>query len=123
MELVKIGKYLKDLLLSDNTVAEYLNDKIFPLVAVEGTTFPFLVYRRSGFVPASNKDLEDEIVTMELTILSAKYEDGIDVTDAVLNALIGQRSQYIDKERILGTSEDFLQDTYIQRLTIEIYLK
>lgn len=122
MKLVKIGKTLRSLLLSDNTVAEYLTGKIFPLVAVEGTTFPFLVYRRSGYTPVSNKDLEDEIVTVEVAILSDKYETSVDVADAVLTGLHGSNEE-IDRVKIIGTSEEFSDDIYIQKLIIDIYLK
>lgn len=122
MKLVKIGKTLRSLLLSDNTVAEYLTGKIFPLVAVEGTTFPFLVYRRSGYTPVSNKDLEDERVTMEVAILSDKYETSVDVADAVLTGLHGSNEE-IDRVKIIGTSEEFSDDIYIQKLIIDIYLK
>lgn len=122
MKLVKIGKTLRSLLLSDNTVAEYLTGKIFPLVAVEGTTFPFLVYRRSGYTPVSNKDLEDEIVTVEIAILSDKYETSVDVADAVLTGLHGSNEE-IDRVKIIGTSEEFSDDIYIQKLIIDIYLK
>lgn len=122
MKLVKIGKTLRSLLLSDNTVSEYLTGKIFPLVAVEGTTFPFLVYRRSGYTPVSNKDLEDEIVTVEVAILSDKYETSVDVADAVLTGLHGSNEE-IDRVKIIGTSEEFSDDIYIQKLIIDIYLK
>jgi len=122
MKLVKIGKTLKDLLLSDETVSEYLTDKIFPLVAVEGTTFPFLVYRRSGYTPVSNKDLEDERVTMEVAILSDRYENSVNVADSVLTGLQGSNEE-IDYVKIIGTSEEFSDDIYIQKLIIEIYLK
>jgi hypothetical protein len=122
MKLVKIGKTLRSLLLSDDTVAEYLTGKIFPLVAVEGTTFPFLVYRRSGYTPVSNKDLEDEIVTVEVAILSDKYETSVDVADAVLTGLHGSNEE-IDRVKIIGTSEEFSDDIYIQKLIIDIYLK
>ena len=122
MKLVKIGKTLKDLLLSDETVSEYLTDKIFPLVAVEGTTFPFLVYRRSGYTPVSNKDLEDERVTMEVAILSDRYENSVNVADAVLTGLHGSNEE-IDRVKIIGTSEEFSDDIYIQKLIIDIYLK
>lgn len=122
MKLVKIGKTLRSLLLSDNTVAEYLTGKIFPLVAVEGTTFPFLVYRRSGYTPVSNKDLEDEIVTVEVAILSDKYETSVDVADAVLTGLHGSNEE-IERVKIIGTSEEFSDDIYIQKLIIDIYLK
>jgi hypothetical protein len=122
MKLVKIGKTLRSLLLSNDTVAEYLTGKIFPLVAVEGTTFPFLVYRRSGYTPVSNKDLEDEIVTVEVAILSDKYETSVDVADAVLTGLHGSNEE-IDRVKIIGTSEEFSDDIYIQKLIIDIYLK
>lgn len=122
MKLVKIGKTLRSLLLSNDTVAEYLTGKIFPLVAVEGTTFPFLVYRRSGYAPVSNKDLEDEIVTVEIAILSDKYENSVDVADAVLTGLHGSNEE-IERVKIIGTSEEFSDDIYIQKLIIDIYLK
>lgn len=122
MKLVKIGKTLRSLLLSNDTVAELLTGKIFPLVAVEGTTFPFLVYRRSGYTPVSNKDLEDEIVTVEIAILSDKYENSVDVADAVLTGLHGSNEE-IDRVKIIGTSEEFSDDIYIQKLIIDIYLK
>ena len=112
MKLVKIGKTLKTLLLSNQAVATVLTGKIFPLVAVEGTTFPFLVYRRSGYVPAS----------MELAILSDKYETSVNVADAVLTGLHGSNSD-IDEVKIIGTSEEFSDDVYIQKLIINIYLK
>lgn len=122
MKLVKIGKTLRSLLLSNDTVAELLTGKIFPLVAVEGTTFPFLVYRRSGYTPVSNKDLEDEIVTVEIAILSDKYENSVDVADAVLTGLHGSNEE-IDRVKIIGTGEEFSDDIYIQKLIIDIYLK
>lgn len=122
MKLVKIGKTLKSLLLSNATVEEYLSGKIFPLVAVEGTTFPFLVYRRSGYKPVNNKDLEDEIVSLELSILSDKYENSVDVADAVLTGLQGSNEE-IDFINITGTNESFSSDVYIQKIQIEIYLK
>lgn len=122
MKLVKIGKTLKTLLLSNQAVAAVLTGKIFPLVAVEGTTFPFLVYRRSGYVPDGNKDFEDEVVSMELTILSDKYEIGVNVADAVITGLKGSNAD-IDEVKITGTSESFSSDVYIQRIQINIYLK
>lgn len=123
MNLVKIGKYFKELLLSDPTVSEDLSGKIFPLVAVEGTQFPFLVYRRSGYRPSGNKDLEDEVVNLEIAILSASYEEGVNVTDAVLDAINGASTEDIDNVKIIGTNEEFNYDTYIQNIQIEIYLK
>jgi hypothetical protein len=121
MKLVKIGKSLKTLLLSNQEVAETLTGKIFPLVAVEGTTFPFLVYRRSGYVPGGNKDFEDEVVTMELAILSDKYENSVNVADAVLTGLQGSNAD-INEVKIIGTSEEFSDDIYIQKLIINIYI-
>lgn len=123
MELVKIGRLFKTLLLSNEEVQDKIEDRVFPLVAVEGTKFPFLVYRRYAYRPTNNKDFEDEIISLEIAILSPKYEESVDVTDAVINAVNRKQTEEIENIKIMGSSEEFSGDTYIQKLQIDIYLK
>ena len=49
MKNFEVGKKLKTVLESDSQVAKYLKNKIFPIVANEGTNFPFLVYKRLSY--------------------------------------------------------------------------
>lgn len=123
MKNFKIGKELTSILLNNEDVTNVLNNKIFPLVANAGTTFPFVVYRRSGYRTDGNKDYADEIVSVELAILSQKYEESVNVADIVADALNRKETNIIDDIRIVNIYEDFSEDTYIQKISIDIYIK
>jgi hypothetical protein len=51
MKNFTVGKELTALLIADSTVQKLVDNKVFPLVANAGTTFPFIVYRRNGYRP------------------------------------------------------------------------
>lgn len=123
MKNFTVGKDIKTLLSSSADVTSALGNKIFPLIAPAKTTFPFLVYRRSYYTPQSNKDYDGEKVGVELVIASLKYEQGVDIADAVADALIHQTTDNIDDIAVIGVSEDYMDDTFIQRITIEATLK
>lgn len=120
MKNFKIGKDIKTLLMADTEVTNAIGEKLFPLVANAGTSFPFVVYRRNGYKPYSNKDYSDEIVYMELAVLSDKYSESVDVADKVANALEHKETINIDDIIIDNSTEEFDNDIYIQKITIQI---
>ena len=122
MKNFKIGKELTSILLNDATVSADVGNKVFPLVANAGTTFPFVVYRRSSYRPNNNKDYEDEIVSVELAILSEKYEQSVNIANHVADALNGKQTDLIETIKITNIFEDYQEDTYIQKLNIDIYI-
>lgn len=123
MNNFKIGSQIRTLLLSDAAVTEKLENKVFPLIANANTTFPFLVYRRAAFRPAYNKDIENEIVVIEIAIATVKYEDGVDIADSVADALNGKTTDLIEDIQVTNIYEEFESDTFIQKITLEITLK
>lgn len=122
MKNFEIGKELVNLLLNESDVTKYVNDKIFPLVANVGTTFPFIVYRRTSYQPNSNKDFEDEIVSVEITILSENYAESVDIANNVAQALLHKKTEIIDDIKITNIYEDYADNTYIQKININIYI-
>lgn len=123
MKNFKVGKDLTAILLADSTVHNLVGDKVFPLVANAGTTFPFIVYRRNGYRPFSNKDYTDEAADIEIAILSDNYIDSVQVADAVGNALNEKETETIDEIEITNASEEYNSDTYIQKINIRITIK
>ena len=123
MKNFEVGKDIKTLLSLSPEVSSALGNKIFPLMAAAKTTFPFLVYRRSYYNPMSNKDYEGERVGIEIVIASTQYEEGVKIADAVADALLHKQTQTIDDIEAINMSEDFVEDTYLQRITMEITLK
>lgn len=120
MKNFKVGKDIKNLLVNDTNVQSKLNGKVFPIVANEGTQFPFVVYRRSAYRPQSNKDYSDEVVSMELIILSTKYDESVDIANVVAEALDRKTTEIISDIQLTNISEDYIDDTYVQRLFIDI---
>lgn len=123
MKNFTVGKDIVTLLNSSAEVSSALGTKIFPLIAPAQTTFPFLVYRRSYYTPMNNKDYEGEKVGVELVIAALKYEEGVKIADAVADALIHQTTDNIEDIAATTISEDFMDDTYLQRINIEVTLK
>ena len=123
MKNFKIGKEIKSLLLNNSDLTDLIGNKVFPLVANVGTQFPFIVYRRTSYQSASNKDLEDEIVFIEITVVTTKYEDSVNIADLVADTLNRKTTSIIDDIQITDISEAFIDDNYVQKLNFKIYLR
>lgn len=123
MKNFKVGKELVNILQGSSAVTDALGNKIFPLVAVPNTTFPFMVYKRSYYTPENNKDYEGEKVGVEMVICTTRYEDGVDIADKVATAVHHARTDLIDDVNITNIKEDFIEDTYTQQINIEITLR
>ena len=123
MKNFKVGKELVNILNGSSAVKTALGNKIFPLIAVPNTTFPFMVYRRSYYTPENNKDYEGEKVGVEMVICATRYEDGVDIADKVATAVNHARTNMIDDIEITNISENYVEDTFTQQVNIEITLK
>ena len=120
MTSLQIGKAIYSILAQNGI------NKVYPLVADEGTTFPFIVYRRIGLTPSSTKDRYNyrEMATVELIVASASYESGVELAEQVKGILVGKRGTFneiqIGEIYLEDADEDFLEDTFVQKLTFNI---
>lgn len=123
MKNFKVGKELITILSGSSAVTDAVGNKIFPLVAVANTTFPFIVYRRSYYTPANNKDYEGEKVGVEIVVCSPKYDEGVDIADKVATAVNHARTNMVEDITINNISENFIDDVFTQQINIEVSLK
>lgn len=104
-----------------------IDKKIYPLIADEGTTFPFIIYKRTGLTPESTKDNTNENVSVEINIASSNYSESIDLAIKVRKALEHKKGTYsdiaIEDIVIDDATEDYIEDTFIQTLTFKIELQ
>lgn len=118
MSGISIGKAIKAIL---NGI-----EKVYPLVADEGTTYPFVVYRRSGLTPASTKDRYSykESASVEIIVASNSYPESIDVAERVKLLMQNTRGTYsglnVGEITLTNSDEDFIEDTFIQKLTFNV---
>lgn len=123
MDSLNIGKAIYTILQTSIDI----DKKIYPLIADEGTTFPFIIYKRTRLAPESTKDNTNENVSVEINIASSNYSESIDLAIKVRKALEHKKGTYsdiaIEDIVIDDATEDYIEDTFIQTLTFKIELQ
>lgn len=120
MNSLQIGKAIYQIL-NQNGIT-----KVFPLVADEGTTFPFVVYRRTGLMAASTKDRYNysELAAIDILVASSDYESGINLAITIKDLLEHTRGTFngvkVGEIYLLDATEDYIEDAFIQKLTFNI---
>ena len=122
---LNIGKVIKDILYRDEALNNLVKNQVFPLIAEENTTFPFIVYRRNSIRNARTKDYaNDEIASVDVVIACDKYSQSVEIAERVRFVL--ERGEYegenfsVDNITLSNASEQYMQNTYVQTLTFEI---
>lgn len=123
MKNFKIGSEIRNVILSSSAVKNAVETKVFPLIANAGTTFPFIVYRRSSYSPQSDKDTLSESVYIEIAIISNYYEQSVNIANDVADALIHYKSDNIEEIKVTNISEEYISDSFVQKVNLQIDLK
>ena len=119
---LQIGKAIYHILSNDTDVVDRVKNKIYPLIADVDTTFPFIIYKRTGITPADSKDrfIYSEDVYVDVVIASDKYNESIEIADLVRSALLKGGYDGIKDINLTDADEDYIEDTFIQNLTFKI---
>lgn len=119
---LQIGKAIYHILSNDTDVVDRVQKKIYPLIADVDTTFPFIVYKRTGIAPADSKDrfVFDEDVFVDIVVASDKYNESIEIADLVRAALLKGSYDGIKDIELIDADEDYFEDTFIQNLTFKL---
>lgn len=123
MKHFKIGSKIKEILTNDSEVIKYINNKVFPIVANNGTDIPFVIYRRFNYEPQSNKDYKGESAEFEVRVVANKYEESVKIADAVGDALNDYKDNDVEQIRLITSNEDYLDEVFVQTLNFYIELK
>ena len=123
MKHFKIGSKIKEILTNDSEVIKYIKNKVFPIVANNGTDIPFVIYRRFNYEPQSNKDYKGESAEFEVRVVANKYEESVKIADAVGDALNDYKDNDVEQIRLITSNEDYLDEVFVQTLNFYIELK
>ena len=112
---LQIGKAIYHILSNDTDVVDRVQNKIYPLIADVDTTFPFIIYKRTGITPADSKDrfIYSEDVYVDIVIASDKYNESIEIADLVRTALLKGGYDGIKDIDLTDADEDYIEDTFI----------
>lgn len=98
---------------------------VYPLVADEGTTFPFMIYRRSSGYSISTKDgIYSAVANIDVMIAAQSYEESIELADKVLLQLESTRGNVegfdIWSIRMVDSNETYIENSFIQELKFSV---
>lgn len=102
---------------------EAVGGRVFPIVANEGTTYPFIVFERSGVDVTATKDgFADIQATFNARIVSATYFEGLQILDTAIEQLERMQSKHGITYRVTlqGASEESTDDGFIQTITFSV---
>ena len=121
-----IGKYIYKLLSEDAVLStKVTSKKIFPLVANAATTFPFIVYARTGLVVEYCKDgTVENRIEFQVLAVSENYVESLEVANQIRRTL--ELIRYKDENisirecKLSSVQEEYMEDAFIQRLIFTI---
>lgn len=114
------GTEVRKALLSSDKLKAKVKSAVSPLIAKEGTKFPFIVYQKSGGWYEYNKDsVTGANVTVDIIIFSDTYEEMVEVSDMVDDAMYSYFTNCGSVPRLTGSDENFQDDVYYQTMTFQ----
>jgi hypothetical protein len=114
---ISVNKYIYQLLISDEKLKELVGNKIYPLVAEESVTFPFIIFTKENAFANYTKDLLTyDTVNISVAIAAVNYFQTVEIAERVRQILENHRDGYFYNILLDNVTEDFAEDTYIQQL-------
>lgn len=108
--------------LSDSTeLAKLVTDKIYAISTKTETSFPFVIYKRNSLTPEYAKySTTGDTVSVEIVVASDNYLNSVTIAEEVRKSLENKRGSYdnfdVIDSKLISADEDFIEDTFIQRL-------
>ncbi len=118
--IAQAGKDIITALKSNSELAKLIGNRVYPLIADEGTTFPFVVYRRTALSPDANKDQGINATTVEIVAISDKYSDSVKIADLIYTTLVNYTSDRISEIRVTTAYEQWTDNAFLQTIQAEI---
>lgn len=116
---ILIGKYLYSRLATIPSI----EGKVFPVVADQSTTYPFIIYQRTNITSdeLSKDGYGEDTVDFSVIVVSEHYDDSCELANAVRHLLEKKMMTYDSMEirdcHLVGISEAYSEGAFIQSLS------
>ena len=120
-----IGNDIREILLQDSAITEAIGEKIFPVIAPEGTKDPFILYQRDKYKKSNTKfGVYEEECHLMITIVADDYDMAIYLAFLVDTALNGNHNNTETgcsfSAELFDSTEGFEDNKYYETLIYAI---
>lgn len=118
------GSIIRDILLSNEEVKRRTN-KVFPIV-IDNAQLPYILYRRAALAhnPTKQGMPGADTVTMEVVCYTAKYAEGVELAEAVRQALDYASGEHVGVKMrsctLADSEEGYEDDAFVQQLVYQV---
>lgn len=114
-------KTIFSLLSNDPTVSSFVGNRIYPLVAPQGSTGDFIAVQRDGYRRDDTKmGIALQASVFYTTAVSEDYDRSLNIADAIYDALEGDHSQHNLRIRLEDYGEEYVDSKYLQVLKFNL---
>lgn len=120
---LSIHKHLREVLIASSAIRQKVGERIYPIAAVNGTEYPFILCTRTALSPDYTKDgWNGDAVTVAIEVVSRSSTEAIAIAEDVREVLEEKNSDYLGwevREPMLVTASegyDLTTDTYVEAL-------
>lgn len=119
--MLKITTEVRDILLTSGEIKSMIDDKIFPLIAPEKTEGDYIVYQRDGYKQDITKmGVYTQKPLVNVTAVSENYDHSQDLASLIYDTLSGDFADPDIHIELEDSTEDFIDNKYIQVLQFSI---
>lgn len=125
IDTLNIGSFIYDTIKADKQLTDTLriSTNVFPIVAEDGTDYPFVTYRRTGLVSNNCKDgYYEDIVRVEIKAICATYIQSVQVINRIRELFECRHIEYenmtIEDTSIENASENYEYNAFTQTINL-----
>ncbi|MBO7344079.1 MAG: DUF3168 domain-containing protein, partial [Alistipes sp.] len=96
---LSIHKHLREVLIASSAIRQKVGERIYPIAAVNGTEYPFILCTRTALSPDYTKDgWNGDAVTVAIEVVSRSSTEAIAIAEDVREVLEEKNSVYLGWE-------------------------
>lgn len=114
---ISVNKHIYSILTGDTQLRELVSDKIYPIIAEETVSYPFIIFTKETVDAAYTKDfLTYDNVTFSVAIAANNYFETVQIAERVRAILENYRDSYFMTVLLNNVIEEYVEDAFIQQL-------
>lgn len=120
---LSIHSHIRDVLLASPAVRGRVGERVYSIVAVNGTEYPFVLCTRTAIAPDYTKDgWSGDTVTVAIEVVSRSSTEALaiaeDVREALEESTVAHLDYSVTEPTLVAASEgyDLTTDTYVEAL-------
>ena len=114
---ISVNKHIYSLLKEDESLKELVGEKIYPIVAEETVTDPFVIFTKESVNGNYTKDLLlFDTAIISVAIAANNYFETVKIAERVRAILENHIDSYFYNILLDNVTEEYLEDAFVQQL-------